>query len=150
MFCNMYRAYEVLPEDQREALRGRYALHSGMPTYKRSREHNDALTINLAKVKPPRAHPVVCSHPVTGRPLLFVNPHFTIRFEDMTEDESRPLLDTLYAAATRPENVYRHRWRAGDVVMWDNRCTMHNAIMDYTEDMPRLLHRTTAAGGVPR
>ena len=87
---------------------------------------------------------------MTGRPLLFVNPHFTTRFEDMTEDESRPLLDTLYAAATRPENVYRHRWRAGDVVMWDNRCTMHNAIMDYTEDMPRLLHRTTAAGGVPR
>ena len=67
----------------------------------------------------------------------------------MTEDESRPLLDTLYAAAVRPENVYRHRWRARDVVMWDNRCAMHYAVMDYTEDMPRLLHRTTAGGDIP-
>ena len=70
--------------------------------------------------------------------------------EDMTEEESQPLLDTLHAAATRPENVYRHHWRVGDVVMWDNRCAMHYAVMDYTEDMARLLHRTTAGGEVPR
>ena len=150
MFCNMYRAYDALSEDQREALRGRRALHSGMATYTRSLEHNDARAIDRAEVKPPRAHPVVCTHPVTHRPMLFVNPHFTTCMEDMTEDESRPLLDTLYAAATRPENVYRHRWRVGDVVMWDNRCAMHYAVMDYTEDMARLLHRTTAVGDAPR
>ncbi len=150
MFCNMYRAYEALTDDQRDAVRGRHALHSGMPTYTRSLENNDARTIDPAEVKPPRAHPVVCTHPATGRPALFVNPHFTIGFDGMTEDASRPLLDTLHALATRPENVYRHRWREGDVVMWDNRCTMHFAVMDYTEDMPRLLHRTTAGGEVPR
>ena len=150
MFCNMYRAFDALSEELRETSRGRSALHSGMATYTRSLEHNDARAIDRGEVKPPRAHPVVCTHPETGRPMLFVNPHFTIRFEDMTEEESRPLLDTLYAAATRPENVYRHRWRVGDVVMWDNRCAMHNAVMDYAEDMERLLHRTTAAGAAPR
>ena len=150
MFCNMYRAYEALSNDLRETLGDRRALHSGMATYTRSLEHNDARAIDRGEVKPPRAHPVVRTHPATSRPTLFVNPHFTIGFEDMTEDESRPLLDTLHAAATRPENVYRHRWRVGDVVMWDNRCAMHYAVMDYTEDMVRLLHRTTAGGDVPR
>ncbi len=150
MFCNMYRAYEALSTGLREALRDLRALHSGMATYARGLAHNDARAIDLAEVKPPRAHPVVRIHPVTGRAALFVNPHFTIRFEDMTEDESRPLLEVLHAVATRPENVYRHRWRAGDVVMWDNRCTMHYAVRDYTEDMARLMHRTTSAGDVPR
>ncbi len=150
MFCNMYRAYEALSTGLREALRDLRALHSGMITYARSLERNDARTIDRAEVKPPRAHPVVRIHPATGRAALYVNPHFTIGFEDMTEDESRPLLNTLYDAAVKPENVYRHRWRAGDVVMWDNRCTMHYAVRDYTEDMERLLHRTTAAGDVPR
>jgi taurine dioxygenase len=150
MFCNMYRAFEALSEEERQTLRGRRALHSGMATYARGLEHNDARAIDLGEIKPPRAHPVVCTHPATGRPALFVNPHFTTRFEDMTEEESRPLLDSLHATATRPENVYRHRWRVGDVVMWDNRCAMHYAVMDYTEDMARLLHRTTAGGEVPR
>lgn len=150
MFCNMYRAYEALSDGLRRVLGGLSALHSGMATYERSLARSDARTIDPAEIKPPRAHPVVRTHPVTGRRALFVSPHFTTRFEDMTEEESRPLLDTLYAVATRPENVYRHRWRAGDVVMWDNRCTMHYAVMDYTEDMVRLLHRTTAAGEVPR
>jgi taurine dioxygenase len=93
---------------------------------------------------------VVRTHPATGRPALFVNPHFTTGIEGMTEEESRAVLSPLYDAATRPENIYRHRWRAGDVVMWDNRCTMHYAVMDYTEDMQRLMHRTTAGGEVPR
>ena len=149
MFCNMYRAFEALSTGLREAVRDLRALHSGMVTYARSLENNDARTIDRAEVKPPRAHPVVRTHPETGRAALYVNPHFTIGFEDMTEDESRPLLDTLYAAAVRPENVYRHRWRARDVVMWDNRCAMHYAVMDYTEDMLRLLHRTTAGGDIP-
>ena len=150
MFCNMYRAYDALSTGLREVLGDLRALHSGMATYKRGLENNDARAIDLSEVKPPRAHPVVRTHPETGRAALFVNPHFTIGLEDMTEDESRPLLDTLHAVAVRPENVYRHRWRAGDVVMWDNRCTMHYAIMDYSEDMARLLHRTTAGGDVPR
>jgi len=150
MFCNMYRAFEALSPALRDVLRGLRALHSGMATYRRSvAAQSDARPIDLAEIKPPRAHPVVRTLPETGRPALFVNPHFTTGFAGMTEDESRPLLELLYAVATRPENVYRHHWRAGDVVMWDNRCTMHYAVADYAEDMPRLLHRTTAGGETP-
>jgi len=150
MFCNMYRAYEMLSDVYRNLLHGLSAVHSGMATYQRSLERNDARAIDPAEVKPPRSHPLVRTHPETGRPALFVNPHFTTGIEGMTEAESRPVLNMLYEVATRPDNVYRHRWRVGDVVMWDNRCTMHYAVMDYTEDMPRFMHRTTAGGDVPR
>ena len=71
------------------------------------------------------------THAATGRRALFVNPHFTTGFDGMTEAESAPILNHLYDVATKPENIYRHRWRAGDVVMWDNRCTMHYAVADY-------------------
>ena len=148
MFCNMYAAYERLSPGLRERLDGMRALHSAEATLERARaEASDAL--DIPSVPPPRAHPVVRTHPRTGRRALFVNPHFTIRFEDMTEAESRPLLDYLVGAATRPENVYRHRWETGDVVMWDNRCAMHYAVRDYDESMIRLMHRTTAAGDRP-
>jgi taurine dioxygenase len=123
-------------------------MHSGQATLERSlAEASDALAI--PEVPPPRSHPVVRTHPRTGRRALFVNPHFTTRFADMTEEESRPLLEYLASVATRPENVYRHRWSAGDLVMWDNRCAMHYAVRDYDESMPRLMHRTTAAGDRP-
>src|SRR3546814_3033317 len=75
-----------------------------------------------------------------------VNPWFTERFSGMTAAESRPLLDFLAAEATRPENVYRHRWRQHDVIMWDNRAAMHYAVRDYDENQIRILHRTTALG----
>ena len=108
--------------------------------------------VSLADVQaqwPPVEHPVARTHPHTGRKALFVNPHFVTGFEDMTAQESAPLLDFLVRHATRPENVYRHRWAVGDVLMWDNRCTMHYAVRDYDESMPRLMHRTTAGGETP-
>ena len=149
LFCNMNRAYEGLSDGLRQVLNPLKALHSGMPTYLRSLEHSDARNLNPDDINPSCAHPVVRTHPVTGRPALFINPHFTTGFENMTEDESRPLLAYLYERALQPENIYRHRWRAGDVIIWDNRATMHYAVLDYTEDMPRYLHRTTGAGDVP-
>ena len=72
------------------------------------------------------------------------------RFEGMTEEESRPLLDYLYAHSTRPDNVYRHHWRNGDVVMWDNRCTMHYAVHDYGDTATRDIHRISIEGDEPR
>lgn len=149
MFCNMYHAYEALSDGLKARLRETNAMHSGLATYTRSLERNDARAIDPAEVKPPRAHPVIRTHPETGRPALFVNPHFTLGFENMTEAESQPLMDMLTARATRQENIYRHRWTPGDVVIWDNRCTMHFAINDYSEEMSRQLHRTTAGGDVP-
>ncbi len=148
LICNMYAAWEQLSEGMREMLSRMRAEHSGEATVRRSTEAGtDALPIT--EVPPPNLHPVARTHPGSGRTALFVNPHFTTRFEDMTREESRPLLEFLVGHATRPENVYRHRWQPGDVLMWDNRCTMHYAVRDYDESMPRLMHRTTAGGERP-
>ena len=102
---------------------------------------------NVAEFTPePVTHPVMRRHPVTGRHVLFANPYYTRRFEGMTEEESRPLIDYLARHAVRPEYVYRHRWHAGDLLVFDNRATMHFAIQDYDGSMPRLLHRSTVEG----
>lgn len=93
-------------------------------------------------------HPVVRVHPVTGRRALFVNPVYTQRFEGMTTDESRPLLQFLFDHAVRPEFTCRLRWTAGTLAIWDNRCLLHLAINDY-DGSRRLLHRTTTAGERP-
>lgn len=148
MICNMYAAWESLSEAMREMLKDLRAVHSAEPTLRRAQaENTDALPIT--EVPPPSLHPVARRHPHTGRTALFVNPHFTMGFEDMSEEESKPLLDFLVRHATCPENIYRHRWTPGDVLMWDNRCTMHYAVRDYDETMPRLMHRTTAGGEEP-
>ena len=94
-------------------------------------------------------HPVVRSHPETGRRALGTGrigsvPHI----EGMTPEESRPLLEFLYDHVSRPEFVYRHHWSPGDVVMWDNRCLMHYAVHDYG-DAERLLHRVTVLNPQP-
>ncbi len=148
IFCNMYAAYDDLSPGLRGMLDGLVALHSAAPLARRNNEGgNDGRPIT--DVPEPTAHPVVRTHPDTGRKSLFINDYFTERFADMTIEESRPLIDMLCRRATVPENVYRHRWRAGDVLMWDNRCALHYAVRDYDDTMPRLMHRTTAAGDRP-
>lgn len=97
----------------------------------------------------PQSHPVVRTHPETGRKSLYVNRIYTYCFEEMTEAESHGLLEFLLAHCCRPDFVYRHQWLPGDVLMWDNRCTVHYAVHDYG-DTPRMMHRTTIAGDVPR
>ena len=94
------------------------------------------------------SQPVVRVHPITGRKALFVNPVYTQRFTGMTVDESRPLLEFLYAHATKAEFTCRLQWRPGTLAIWDNRCLLHLAINDY-DGSRRLLHRTTVAGERP-
>lgn len=148
MFCNMYQAWDDLSAGMRSMLEGKRAWHSGAATKRRNnQENNDGHEIKA--VPDPRLHPVARTHPETGRKALFVNPHFVTHLEDMTPEESKPILDFLYAQATRPENIYRHGWQAGDVVMWDNRVTMHYAVRDYEPEDKRYMHRTTAAGEAP-
>ena len=149
LFCNMYAAYDELSDGLRKALRNLTAMHSAEVTARRNNADKNTDALPITKVPPPRAQPVVRRHPGTGRPALYINPHFTMHFEHMTREECAPLMSYLYDLATRPENVYRHRWAAGDVVMWDNRCAMHYAVLDYDDSMPRLMHRTTAAGDRP-
>ena len=125
-------------------------MHSGEVTARRVRNEKGTDAQPIDKVPAPRSHPIVRLHPYSGRKALYVNPHFTLSIEGMTGEESAPLLGHLYEVATRPEHVYRHRWSVGDVVMWDNRCAMHYGVYDYDDTMPRLMHRTTAAGEVPQ
>ena len=147
MWCNMYAAWDGLSEGMQDMLRPLRAMHSAELLARRAAagDNNSRAFAVPAEV----AHPVMRTHPETGRPALYVSPAYTTRFEDMTVAESAPLLNFLHERSGRPENVYRHRWRTGDLVLWDNRCTMHYAIYDYDDTMVRLMHRTTAAGDVP-
>ena len=144
MFCNMYEAYEGLSAGLKSVLDGMTAQHSAE---KLVQEVPNRLSVDVSP--PSVTHPVVRTHPGTSRKALYVNPHYTLNFTGWTPEESQPLLDMLTARATRPENVFRHHWRAGDVLMWDNRCVMHYAVRDYDDTMPRLMYRTTAAGDRP-
>jgi taurine dioxygenase len=96
----------------------------------------------------PVEHPVVRVHPETGRRGIFVNPGFTSHITGVSEFESRAVLDLLYAHLTKPEHVVRHRWRAGDVALWDNRSTAHYANRDYGTER-RVMHRITLRGDIP-
>jgi taurine dioxygenase len=94
-------------------------------------------------------HPVVRTHPETGRKALFINPAHTARFVDMTEDESAPILRFLFDHAVGPEHTCRFHWEVGSLALWDNRAAWHNPINDY-DGYTRRMHRITLAGDVPR
>jgi len=91
-------------------------------------------------------HPVVLTHPESGRKVLYVNPTFTLHFEGMTVAESRPLLEYLYCHAAQQQHLHRFHWRAGSVAVWDNRATWHCAVNDY-HGQRRVMHRVTVEGG---
>ena len=144
MFANQYLAYEtLLPAMQR--------VVEELSTVQLQNEAAAAVVVDRS---PPVIHPLVSLHPATGRKALYLSEHIR-RFDGMTEEESRPLLDFLFHHATRYEFCYRHAWRVHDLVVWDNRCLMHVALRDY--DMtpagpPRHLWRCSLRGtvtGVP-
>jgi taurine dioxygenase len=139
LFSNLYLAYETLSEGMRAVLGGIPALYVGDPNLSLTPEQIDAMRA---------VHPVVRRHPGTGRKLLFLHPHIVRYFEGWTEAESRPLIEFLCDHATRPEFTCRHRWRAGDLVFWDNRAVMHNPINDY-RGFRRVMHRVAVEGDAP-
>ena len=142
MWCNQYVAYERLSDVYKRLLAGLRAEFVGARIAR-------FMKVDPKDIPPAKLHPIVRTHPETGRKALYVGHEETVtHVEGMTEEESRPLLDFLYESSFTPDNIYRHMWQAGDVVMWDNRCTMHYAVHDYgTTD--RVLNRVTLKGSVP-
>lgn len=152
LFCNMYRAYERLPEATKARIEPLRAVHSAGLAYAPDGVYGAAdgpdrsMTIRPdSRAHAARAHPVVKTHPETGRKALFVNPGYVRTIEGVSEEEAFMLLVELYEACHAEDNVYRHRWEPDMVLIWDNRCTQHMATGGY-DGHARLLHRTTVAG----
>ncbi len=155
LWCDLRSAYERLAPPLQTAVSEMRAVHKISPLAYWGEPYDSALSradarqlLDDAANVPPVIHPVVRIHPVTGRPSLFVNPGFTSHILDMSRIESDALLGLLYAHSTRPELLVRHRWNEGDVVIWDNRSTMHYAIDDYSGS-ERRMRRVTLAGSRP-
>jgi taurine dioxygenase len=149
LFANMYAAYEALSPGMQRLLSGLRAVNSSaLADVSKTREDRIRDSGNDAGREYLSEHPVVRTHPETGRKALYVNVAHTQRFVDMTDDESRPLLRFLFDHAVRPEFTCRFRWQVGSVALWDNRCAMHNPVNDY-HGHTRTMHRITLAGEVP-
>jgi len=151
LFANMYLAYETLSEGLRRVLDGLTAVNSSAKadvTKTREDRIKDSGKTE-AKKEYNAAHPVVRTHPETGRKALYVNGGHTVRFSDMSAEESAPLLNYLFTHMVRPEFTCRFRWEPGSIALWDNRCTQHNPVNDY-HGFRRVMHRVTLAGDVPR
>jgi taurine dioxygenase len=149
LFANQYLAYETLSEGLQSTLRGLVGVNTSTKA-QASRTREDRLKEAGAEIKVlVGEHPVVRTHPETGRRALYVNFGHTERFRGWSEEESRPLLEYLFAHQVQPELTCRWRWEKGSLALWDNRCTQHNPVNDY-HGYRRVMHRVTLAGDVPR
>ena len=146
-FVNMYAAYEALPDAMKRRLTGVRVIHR----YDSSRKGNRVTTRTAEeRARTPEVdHPVVRTHPETGRKALYLNPNRMEQVVGMDRAESDRLLDQLIQHATEERFQYRHKWRRGDVLIWDNRCTMHKANADYPEGSRRVMHRIIVEGTRP-
>ncbi|HEX5096309.1 MAG TPA: TauD/TfdA family dioxygenase [Acidimicrobiia bacterium] len=150
LFANMYAAYEALTPGMQRLLDGLVAVNSSaLADVSKTREDRIGDSGAGADNEFVSEHPVVRTHPETGRKALYVNVAHTARFRDMSEEESRPLLQYLFAHSVKPEFTCRFRWQVGSLALWDNRCAMHNPVNDYHGHL-RSMHRITLAGDVPR
>jgi taurine dioxygenase len=150
LFANQYLAYETLSDGMKKMLSGMRALHSdrmvagpqaNKNAFRATKVREDAEWRETVS-----AHPVVVTHPETGRKLLYVNASYTVGFEGMTEAESKPLLGYLLEHGHRPEFTCRFRWETGSIAFWDNRVCKHLAIHD-AGPFRRVMRRTQIAGG---
>ncbi len=151
LFADMVAAYAALSADMKVRLAGLEAVHDFQVAARTSGTY-DAAQIEAHDFDGTNrtVHPVVITHPETGRKALFVNPGFTAAIVGLAPGESAALLAEIQAHATRPEFVTRHCWRLGDLVIWDNRSLMHHAVVDYEGQGTRYLHRATVIADEPR
>jgi taurine dioxygenase len=149
-FAGMIAAYDALAPAVKARLDGLTATHDFEKFWEMMRlRQGEAsvrkpLTEAQRRNKPPVSQSMVLTHPLSGRKILYANPGYTMRIDGWPEDESDALLEELFAHQLRPEFRYTHHWTEGDVLMWDNLQTMHNAVADYGPDEPRLIKRCQA------
>ena len=148
MFADLYQAYETLSPTMQRVVDGLQAVHAMANASDTSYGREFAGQGDVVASKS-ATHPLVITHPDSGRKALFVNRGYTARIVGMSRLESDALLGFLFQHSTAPELVYRHVWRRGDLVIWDNRCTAHYAIPDYKSFGDRYLHRTSVKGDRP-
>ncbi|HJZ45087.1 MAG TPA: TauD/TfdA family dioxygenase [Hyphomicrobiaceae bacterium] len=151
MFANTYLAYEALSDGMKRMLDGLVAINtSAKADASRTREDRVKQSVrDDAKKEYVGEHPVVRTHPETGRKALYINVGHTLRFKDWTVEESTPILNYLFQHQTRPEFTCRFTWKVGSLAFWDNRCALHNPVNDY-HGYRRVMHRITLAGDKPR
>ena len=154
LFVDATRAYEALSPTMQAMLAPLQAIHSARQSYgskgvfSKETEKRTMQIIVSEEADAALTHPLVRTHPVTGRKALYVSPVYTVGIADLTPEEAKAILGFLFAHLTQAEFIYRHRWREQMLLMWDNRCTMHFAEGGYDGHL-RLMHRTTVAGDVP-
>ena len=154
LYADCCRAWRVLPEELKQIVLDKRAVHSARLAYGESGSlakdpHPRAMKILTGEAAhATRLHPIVRTHPVTGRPALFVNPVYTVGVESMDDEQGRALLARLYETLLDEAHLYRHRWRENMLLVWDNRRVVHNAQGGY-EGHARLMYRTTVAGEKP-
>lgn len=149
-WANMYQAFDALSVPMQTMLEGLTATHdlTKMLVTAVAQGNSDADLDAMRVQYPPEHHPVIRTHPVTGRKALFVNGNFTTQIDGVTEAESRTILSLLAEHVQSPVFQCRYRWQPGTFAMWDNRCLQHYAVPDYTSR--RVMHRLTIAGDRPR
>lgn len=144
-FRNMHTAWEDLPQEIKTCLAGHTATHDFAKFWDmmraRAGSQRGALTAEQRAKKPPVSQPIFRTHPITGRTVLYCNPGYATRIDGMPDAESAALLDLLFKHQEQEKYFYAHRWSAGDVLMWDNIGTVHNAVADYRTDEPRYMRR---------
>ena len=145
-WANMELAYEMLADDLKQEIDGRYAVHSYVKAF--GKGMSDDKKAEALEQYPDQKHPIVRTHPVTGAKSLFVNRTFTLTIDGMTPEESRALRHRLYEQASIPEVQCRFRWQPGSIAQWDNRCTQHYAVPDHG-GFERRMERVTLLGDRP-
>ena len=144
-FRNMHAAYDDLPAGLKTRLQGRTATHDFAKFWDMMRarpgSQREPLTPEQRAKKPPVSQPIFRTHPITGRPILYCNPGYAMRIDGMPQAESDELLDLLFRHQEQEKYFHAHAWAEGDVLMWDNIGTVHNAIPDYRPDEPRYMRR---------
>jgi taurine dioxygenase len=149
IFANQYEAYETLSDGLRKVLDGLTGVNTSTKADASKTREERLKSAGVEMKALTGEHPVVRTHPETGRRALYVNIGHTSHFKGWTQEESRPLLEYLWQHQVKPEFTCRFQWQPGSIAFWDNRCAQHNAVNDYA-GFQRLMHRVTLAGDIPR